>query len=32
MKRTFNLTTYGDDLDRYGDREDLLRALDGFDG
>ena len=32
MKRAFNLTTYGDDLDRYGDREDLLRALDGFDG
>ena len=32
MKRTFNLTTYSDDLDRYGDRADLLRALDGFDG
>ena len=32
MKRTFNLTTYSDDLDRYRDRADLLRALDGFDG
>ena len=32
MKRAFNLTTYGDGLDRYGDREDLLRALDGFEG
>lgn len=32
MKRAFNLTTFSDDLDRYRDREDLLRALDGFDG
>ena len=32
MKRTFNLTTYGEDLDRYSDREDLLSALEGFDG
>ena len=32
MKRTFNLTTYSDDLDRYRDRDDLLAALDGFDG
>ncbi len=32
MKRTFNLTTYSDDLDRYQDRADLLQALDGFDG
>lgn len=32
MKRTFNLTTYSDDLDRYRDREDLLSALEGFDG
>ena len=32
MKRTFNLTTYRDDLDRYGDRADLLRDLEGFDG
>ena len=32
MKRTFNLTTYSEDLDRYRDREDLLSALDGFDG
>lgn len=32
MKRTFNLTTYSEDLDRYRDRQDLLSALDGFDG
>ena len=32
MKRTFNLTTFSDDLDRYRDRDDLLSALDGFDG
>ena len=32
MKTTFNLTTYSDDLDRYRDRDDLLQALDGFDG
>ena len=32
MKRTFNLTTYSDDLDRYRDRADLLCALEGFDG
>ena len=32
MKRTFNLTTYREDLDRYRDRDDLLSALDGFDG
>jgi len=32
MKRTFNLTTYQDDLDRYRDRADLLSALKGFDG
>ena len=32
MKRTFNLTTYTDDLDRYRDRDDLISALDGFDG
>ena len=32
MKRTFNLTTYADDLDRYRDRDDLLSALSGFDG
>lgn len=32
MKRTFNLTTYTEDLDRYRDRADLLSALDGFDG
>lgn len=32
MKRTFNLTTYSDDLDRYRDRDDLLAALDGFNG
>ena len=32
MKRTFNLTTYSDDLDRYRDRADLLSALRGFDG
>ena len=32
MKRTFNLTTYSDDLDRYADRADLLHALRGFDG
>ena len=32
MKRTFNLTTYRDDLDRYKDRADLFRALQGFDG
>ncbi len=32
MKRTFNLTTYSDDLDRYRDRADLLSALTGFDG
>ncbi len=32
MKRTFNLTTYRDDLDRYRDRADLVSALDGFDG
>ncbi len=32
MKRTFNLTTYSDDLDRYRDRDDLLSALRGFDG
>ena len=32
MKRTFNLTTYSDDLDRYRDRDDLISALDGFDG
>ena len=32
MKRTFNLTTYTDDLDRYRDREDLVSALSGFDG
>ena len=32
MKRTFNLTTYSEDLDRYRDRADLLSALDGFDG
>lgn len=32
MKRTFNLTTYTDDLDRYRDRADLVSALDGFDG
>ena len=32
MKRTFNLTTYSDDLDRYRDRADLLSALQGFDG
>ena len=32
MKRTFNLTTYSDDLDRYRDRADLVAALDGFDG
>ena len=32
MKRTFNLTTYSDDLDRYRDRDDLLSALAGFDG
>ena len=29
MKRTFNLTTFSDDLDRYRDRDDLLSALDG---
>ena len=27
MKRTFNLTTYSEDLDRYRDRDDLVRAL-----
>lgn len=32
MKRTFNLTTYADDLDRYRNRADLLSALRGFDG
>ena len=32
MKRTFNITTYSEDLDRYRDREDLLSTLDGFDG
>ena len=32
MKRSFNLTTYSDDLDRYRDRADLLSALRGFDG
>ncbi len=32
MKRTFHLTTYAEDLDRYRDRADLLSALDGFDG
>ncbi len=32
MKRTFNLTTYSDDLDRYRDRADLLSALRDFDG
>ena len=32
MKRTFNLTTYSGDLDRYRDREDLVSALSGFDG
>ena len=32
MKRTFNLTTYSDDLDRYADRADLLSALRDFDG
>ena len=32
MKRTFNLTTYADDLDRYRDRDDLISALSGFDG
>ena len=32
MKRTFNLTTYQDDLNRYRDRADLLSALNGFDG
>ena len=32
MKRTFNLTTYSDDLDRYRDRDDLISALSGFDG
>ena len=32
MKRTFNLTTYSEDLDRYRDRNELLAALDGFDG
>lgn len=32
MKRTFNLTTYSDDLDRYRDRADLISALQGFDG
>ena len=32
MKRTFNLTTYSDDLDRYRDRDDIISALDGFDG
>ena len=32
MKRTFNLTTCREDLDRYRDRDDLLSALDGFDG
>ncbi len=32
MKRTFNLTTYREDLDRYRDRADLLSALAGFDG
>ena len=32
MKRTFNLTTYSEDLDRYRDRDDLIRALVGFDG
>ena len=32
MKRTFNLTTYQEDLDRFSDRGDLLSALRGFDG
>lgn len=32
MKRTFNLTTYTDDMNRYRDRNDLLSALDDFDG
>ena len=32
MKRTFNITTYSEDLDRYRDRDDLLSALRGFDG
>ena len=32
MKRTFNLTTYTEDLDRYRDQDDLLSALSGFDG
>ena len=32
MKRTFNLTTYTEDLDRYRDRDDLLSALKCFDG
>ena len=32
MKRTFNLTTYSEDLDRYRDRDDLVCALGGFDG
>ena len=32
MKRTFNLTTYSEDLDRYRDRDDLVRAVGGFDG
>lgn len=32
MKRTFNLTTYSEDLDRYRDRDDLISALSGFDG
>lgn len=32
MKRTFNLTTSHEDLDRYRDRDDLLSALQGLDG
>ena len=32
MKRTFNLTTYSEDLERYRDRADLLSALSQFDG
>ena len=32
MKRTFNLTTYHEDLDRFLDRDDLLSALEDFDG
>lgn len=32
MKRTFNLTTYSEDLDRFRDRDDLLSFLTGFDG